>query len=518
MRLARSLRRQWRGDCPVAVGRRPHPGHYLCCAERGGHSYLISGGTLVDQDHGLDDHRRHHGRSQHDPVRYDHGGGERHRDLLAGRRHRGRYAVRRRRDQRLPRQSVDRGARRHRANSFNIAKVTGTAGVKLDLATAHLNEVIGGSGGDVLNASGTTWNVFIQAGDGNNIIIGGAAVDAISGGNGNDVIMGGSGGSVIHAGRGSDLIYGGSGTTAGQPNTDVIFAGPGSDIVALGTNKSEVYAGAGALTVIGKVGSFSVIGPARLLCRLHADAQRRRQPDHHRPCRRSGWCGYVQGRDGAGFQGRQPGPGRLRVRHAGERRALDGGHGTSPDGQWVPTSSRPRPCSRTIRIMPATRCRSGSCSTTTATRSRAAPSGVVNGGTAALSADGSTITFTPLAGFAGGRQLPLPRQGQRRPERRQRRADRHDQQRRDDGDRLSQHTGPADRSAVRQRMVPARGRRASGLAGLHRPGRDDRRLRSQRQCRFQPARPRGECRQLGQARRHAGRRPDRHAQRPWSPA
>lgn len=99
------------------------------------------------------------------------------------------------------------------ANSFNIAKVVGNKGVTLDLAKSHLNEVIGGSGGDILNASGTTWNVFIQAGSGNNIIIGGAATDAISGGTGDDLIVAGTGGSVIHAGSGNDVIYGGNATT-----------------------------------------------------------------------------------------------------------------------------------------------------------------------------------------------------------------------------------------------------------------------------------------------------------------
>lgn len=104
-------------------------------------------------------------------------------------------------------------------NSFNIAKVIGTQGITIDLAAAHLNEVVGGVGGDVINASGTTWNVFIQGGEGNNIIIGGAATAAISGGKGDDLIMAGPGGSVIHAGLGNAIIYGGSGASvATQPN------------------------------------------------------------------------------------------------------------------------------------------------------------------------------------------------------------------------------------------------------------------------------------------------------------
>ncbi|MGO4713340.1 S8 family serine peptidase [Bradyrhizobium sp. 2TAF24] len=105
------------------------------------------------------------------------------------------------------------------ANSFNIAKVVGTQGVTIDMAKANLQEVIGGAGGDIINASGTTWNVFIQAGSGNSIIIGGAASAAISGGTGDDLIELGAGGGVVHAGRGNDVIYGGSGLSAAtQPS------------------------------------------------------------------------------------------------------------------------------------------------------------------------------------------------------------------------------------------------------------------------------------------------------------
>ena len=49
----------------------------------------------------------------------------------------------------------------------------------IDLMKSNLQEVIGGAGGGVFNASGTSSNVFIQATGGNNILIGGAATDAL---------------------------------------------------------------------------------------------------------------------------------------------------------------------------------------------------------------------------------------------------------------------------------------------------------------------------------------------------
>ena len=147
----------------------------------------------------------------------------------------------------------------HGGTGFNIAKVVDSAPTTIDLATSHLQEVIGGAGDGVFNASGTTWNVFIQGGSGSNIMIGGAAHDALSGGSGDDLIEAGPGGSVIHAGSGNDVIYGGSGTTAGKPNSDLIYGGPGQDTVVVGTNNTVVYDGTGPMTVIGNANGFSVV-------------------------------------------------------------------------------------------------------------------------------------------------------------------------------------------------------------------------------------------------------------------
>jgi len=64
---------------------------------------------------------------------------------------------------------------------------------------------------------------------------------------------------VIHAGSGNDVIYGGSGTTNGTPNSDIIYGGPGQNTVILGTNNSEVDTGTGAMTLIGNTSGFSVL-------------------------------------------------------------------------------------------------------------------------------------------------------------------------------------------------------------------------------------------------------------------
>ena len=146
-------------------------------------------------------------------------------------------------------------------SGFNIAQVTDSAPVSIDLGKHNLQEVIGGAGDGTFNASDTTGNAFIQGGSGNNIIIGGSGADALSGGTGDDLIEAGPGGSVIHAGSGNDVIYGGSIKSGSTANSDVIYGGPGNDTVVLGTNNSAVYVGTGIMTIIGNdqqnVGSSS---------------------------------------------------------------------------------------------------------------------------------------------------------------------------------------------------------------------------------------------------------------------
>jgi hypothetical protein len=50
----------------------------------------------------------------------------------------------------------------------------------IDLEKDNLQEIIGGAGDSVFNASGTSWNVFIQGGSGNNISLSGAARATVS--------------------------------------------------------------------------------------------------------------------------------------------------------------------------------------------------------------------------------------------------------------------------------------------------------------------------------------------------
>ena len=68
---------------------------------------------------------------------------------------------------------------------FDIAVVTGAAGVTLDLGQANLEAAIGGSGNDVLSNSGYG-RIILAGGLGNDVLKGGRGDDVLEGGAGND--------------------------------------------------------------------------------------------------------------------------------------------------------------------------------------------------------------------------------------------------------------------------------------------------------------------------------------------
>ncbi len=86
-------------------------------------------------------------------------------------------------------------------DGFDIAVVTGTAGVKLDLFHTRMEAAIGGDGNDRFYTTGTARAVLAgQGGD-----------DILKSGAGHDVLQGGTGNDILHGGLGTDTaIYTGN--------------------------------------------------------------------------------------------------------------------------------------------------------------------------------------------------------------------------------------------------------------------------------------------------------------------
>jgi Ca2+-binding RTX toxin-like protein len=152
----------------------------------------------------------------------------------------------------------------------------------------NIDEVVltGTHGQDVLDASQFSGRLDMQAGkgddillgsqgenqlhgnDGNDTIIGGANADTLFGNNGNDTIIGGADADMISGDDGDDVLWGDMGPEAGEPATtdddnvsaDIIRGGAGNDILhgqwghdeLLGdTGKDSLHGGSGRDTLHG---------------------------------------------------------------------------------------------------------------------------------------------------------------------------------------------------------------------------------------------------------------------------
>lgn len=89
---------------------------------------------------------------------------------------------------------------------------------------------------DVVDASAATSSVNIDAGDGNDTLLGGAGHDSLLGGEGNDRVFGGNGDDSIVGGTGADILSGNSGTDTidGGDGTDTLVGGQGGDSITGG--------------------------------------------------------------------------------------------------------------------------------------------------------------------------------------------------------------------------------------------------------------------------------------------
>ena len=91
--------------------------------------------------------------------------------------------------------------------------------------------------------SGTTFN----AGDGNDIVIGGIQDDVIFGDAGDDILAGNNGNDALDGGLGNDQIFGGDGADAisGGDGNDLLFGDAGNDIINGGDGNDVINGGAG---------------------------------------------------------------------------------------------------------------------------------------------------------------------------------------------------------------------------------------------------------------------------------
>jgi len=104
-----------------------------------------------------------------------------------------------------------------------------STGVAVAGLTSHFStgsfsriEITALAGDDTIDASASPVPVIINAGDGNDVIYGGAYADLLFGGAGNDTLFGGSANDTLHGNDGNDYLNGGRGA-------DQLFGDAGND-------------------------------------------------------------------------------------------------------------------------------------------------------------------------------------------------------------------------------------------------------------------------------------------------
>ena len=137
--------------------------------------------------------------------------------------------------------------------------------------------IIGGNGGDTIDGGTGNDSIYgdygddsLIGGDGDDTIHGGTAVgnDTILGGDGNDSIDGGSQADTLHGDAGDDTILGGEGTDSieGGSGDDVIDGGDNTDTIRGGDGNDFITDTGGSLsddTIYGEAGNDTIAGGQR---------------------------------------------------------------------------------------------------------------------------------------------------------------------------------------------------------------------------------------------------------------
>lgn len=143
----------------------------------------------------------------------------------------------------------------------NFSLVTFNPGVNVGVQAGHGNDTIIGAQSPNL----------IFGGGGNDSLVGGAGNDTISGQNGNDTILGAAGNDLLYGDSGNDLIRGGAGndqiiggvgqdTLYGMLGNDSIYGGKGADMIIVGSGNSFARGDQGNDTIIGGTGNCTLNG------------------------------------------------------------------------------------------------------------------------------------------------------------------------------------------------------------------------------------------------------------------
>jgi Ca2+-binding RTX toxin-like protein len=166
----------------------------------------------------------------------------------------------------------------------NTGSITATGGTAIDMGAGDDTVILGtgsvvtgtialGDGDDTLSASTVSVSVAVDAGAGNDVVVGGSGSDVIHGGEGDDTLVGGAGNDTLNGDAGNNSLAGGG-------DNDIIFGGASNDHIEgdrgndtlIGGNGSDVYVYASGDGSDSIVESFGLAGDTDQLVFTDIDA------------------------------------------------------------------------------------------------------------------------------------------------------------------------------------------------------------------------------------------------------
>ncbi|WP_272942224.1 S8 family serine peptidase [Candidatus Regiella insecticola] len=140
----------------------------------------------------------------------------------------------------------DRPENIHGGAGRDIVYVLGDQGIYLDVFKAEVEMAIGGRGDDFFIANGNS-TVYLQGGEGNDVLMGGTAADVLAGESGDDNLFAGAGNDVLRGHKGNDRLYGGldDDLLEGGSGSDTLYGGDGDDILKGGAGDDFLDGGEG---------------------------------------------------------------------------------------------------------------------------------------------------------------------------------------------------------------------------------------------------------------------------------
>jgi uncharacterized delta-60 repeat protein len=147
-------------------------------------------------------------------------------------------------------------------------------GASLDFAASAVKRVfVTGFGGNDQLFNNIDLASTLLGGDGDDTLLGAAAVDSMDGGAGDDYLVGNDGADLLTGGAGNDAVFGGAGgdlidgsagndTLGGEADQDTVYGGRGNDVLDGGDGVDQVFGGDGDDAAGGGAAADSVDGGA----------------------------------------------------------------------------------------------------------------------------------------------------------------------------------------------------------------------------------------------------------------